>query len=174
MSIKSVFRLAFAGLVAAQVPMLSVQPASAQSTNLQAFECRQDDYYVTVAVRKNGTVSDPMIVWTTEEFSEAGFPPAKRCAEVTSRLNSAIAQNSGTLNGLYLTAGRVNGLPVICSVNNTRAGCNGNNVLFTLKRENNPNTVLEKLFSASGTGTPIQQSGGQNYVDLSKLVNQLF
>lgn len=176
MNLKSIFNLAFAGILAG-IPLLNTQSVSAQSTGAVAsFECRQNDYYVTVAVRKNGGVSDPLIAWKTEEFSDAGYTPEVRCSEVTSRLNNALSQNGGTLNGLYLTVGRVNGMPVLCTVNNKRGGCNNDNVLFTLKRGNDPNIVLQKLFSVSisGSGTPIQQSGGQSYVDLSKLVEQLF
>lgn len=176
MNLKSFFHLAFAGILAG-IPLLNAQSASAQSTDsLASFDCRQNGYYVTVAVRKNGAVSDPMIVWKTEEFSDAGYTPEVRCSEVTKRLNTAFSQNGGTLNGLYLTVGRVSGMPVLCTVNNKRGGCNNENVLFTLKRGNDPNAVLQKLFSVSvsGSGTPIQQSGGQSYVDLSKLVEQLF
>lgn len=174
MNIKSLFRIAFASIVATQLPLFVAQRSMAQSSPA-SFECRQDGYYVTVAVRNNGAVSDPLIVWTTDEFSEAGYPPSVRCSEVTSRLNKALSDNGGTLSGLFLTAGRVNGLPVLCTVNNTGAGCNNNNVLFTLKRENNPNQVIQKLFAASNSsGSAIQQSGGQSYVNLQQLVNQLF
>jgi len=173
MNFKSIFRLATAGLLSvAGVSLFNTAPTMAQSAG--SFECKQDGYYVTVAVKNNGAISDPLIVWKTEEFSDAGYTPEVRCEEVTSRLNSAVERNGGSLNGLYLTAGRVNGLPVLCTVNDAKGGCNNNNLLFTLKRGNDPNAVLQRLFAATGSGTPIQQSGGQSYVDLNKLVQQLF
>lgn len=175
MSINHIFRFAIAGLVATQVPILSAQTTLAQSTaSVASFECLTQGTYATVAVKKDGAVSDPIIVWSTGQFSESGYTPERRCQEVKTRLNNALSQNGGTLSGLYITAGRVNGMPVLCAVNNKRGGCNENNMLFTLKKENNPNRVLETMNTVSGSGTPMQESGGQPYVDLEQLVNRLF
>ncbi len=181
MKIKQILKLAVAGFAAIQVPMLTAQKSLAQSIEPPAsFQClTQSGYYVTLAVKKDGVLSDPVIVWKTEEFSGAGYTPERRCSEVTSRLNGLLSQNSGTLKGLYLTVGPVNGQPVLCAVNNTRAGCNTNNMLFTLSEKNrqNPTRVLESLSNISAgsvSGTLVQESGGQPYVNLEKLVDGLF
>jgi hypothetical protein len=180
MKAKQLLRLIAISVAALQIPLLSAQKTVAQSADaLSSFQCRvADDYHVTLAVKHNGSLSDPLIVWTTDEFSNAGYTPERRCSEVTERLNSLLQENGGTLSGLYMTAGIVNGHPVLCAVNNTRSGCNTTNVLFTLKRENrsNPGRVLETLlnYNATGSGSPIQESGGQPYVNLERLVQQLF
>lgn len=181
MSLKKLFHLVIAGVVVTQLPLLSAQRSLAQSDNeLASFQCQvsPDNLYVTLAVKKNGAVSDPMIVWKTDEFSGSGYTPARRCNEVTNRLNTILEENRGSLSGLYMTAGLVNGEAVLCAVNNTRSGCNTNNMLFTLKRENrrNPGRMLRNLVGSGivGSGSTIQESGGQPYVDLELLVNQLF
>ncbi|WP_017716844.1 COP23 domain-containing protein [Kamptonema formosum] len=171
---KPIFRLAIASLIATQIPFLSDQSSFAQSaTSVASFQCKVvGSSYVTVAVSKNGTVSNPMIAWTTEEFSSAGFPPEQRCKDVTNRLNNVLSQNGGTLNSVYLTTGRVNRQTVLCAVNNTTSGCNENNLLFTLKQGNQPSKLLRNLSSA--TGSPIQESGGQDYVPLQQVIQGLF
>jgi hypothetical protein len=171
---KPILRLAVASLVATQVPFLTAQSSFAQSaSSVASFQCKvEDNSYVTVAVSKNGTVSSPMIAWTTEEFSSAGFPPEQRCKEVTDRLNNVLSGNGGTLNSVYLTTGRVNGQTVLCAVKNTTSGCNQNNMLFNLKQGNQSNKLLRNLSSA--TGSPIQQSGGQDYVPLQQVIQGLF
>ncbi len=181
MNLKQVLQLAIAGVVATAVPLLSAQQSNAQSaTPVQSFQCQisPDQLFVTLAVRQDGQVSDPLIVWKTEEFSGAGYTPERRCTEVTSRLNTLLQENEQSLKGLYMTAGLVNGEAVLCAVSSTRSGCNTRNVLFTLNHANrrNPSQMLRNLASAGvvGSGNAIQESGGQPYVDLEILVNQLF
>lgn len=181
MKLKKLFHVIIAGLVATQVPLLSAQKTVAQATTqLESFQCQvsPDRLYVTLAVKKSGEVSDPMIVWKTEEFSGSGYTPERRCSEVTNRLNELLEENGGTLSGLYMTAGIVNGEAVLCAVNTTRSGCNSRNMLFTLNQENrrNPGRMLRNLASSGvmGSGNEIQESGGQPYVNLEVLVEQLF
>ncbi|MEB3831799.1 COP23 domain-containing protein [Phormidium sp. CCY1219] len=181
MNLNKLFQCAVAGLVAAQIPLLSAEKTMAQAVNdLSSFQCQisTDDLYVTLALRKNGAVSDPMIVWKTEEFSSSGYTPERRCNEVTNRLNAILDENGGTLSGLYMTAGIVNGEAVLCAVNNTRSGCNSRNMLFTLNQDNrrNPSRMLRSIASAGvvGSGNVIQESGGQPYLNLEVLVNELF
>lgn len=171
---KTLFKWAIAGLVAAHLPLLGAKPTQAQPAD--SFQCRTTDgVHFTVALSQTGRSSEPIIVWTSDAFSQAGYPPARRCDEVTGRLNSLMLQNGNSLSGLYLTVGRVNGQSVVCAVNGTRSGCNTENVLFTLSGSNgrNPEQVLYSL-SSRATGTSIQESGGIPYVNLEQLVNQHF
>ena len=168
---KGIVRFILASAIAAQFPLWIARPGLAQDQP-SSFECRTDDgINYTIAMRNNGDVSDPIIVWTSEAFTDSGYPPARRCSDVTSRLNTLLDDNGDTLNGLYLTGGNVNSQFVICAVESTRSGCNSNNVLFTLSGGNarNPNRVLESL-SGRVSGVNIQESGGQVYVDLEDLV----
>ncbi|MCT7983557.1 COP23 domain-containing protein [Laspinema sp. A4] len=181
MNLKQLLQITIAGVVATAIPLISAPKSVAQSAApLSSFQCQisPDQLFVTLAVRQNGQVSDPMIVWKTEEFSGAGYTPERRCTEVTNRLNSLLQENNQSLEGLYMTAGLVNGEAVLCAVSSTRAGCNTRNVLFTLNHANrrNPSQMLRNLASAGvvGSGSAIQESGGQPYVDLQILVNQLF
>ncbi|MGD1901964.1 MAG: COP23 domain-containing protein [Geitlerinemataceae cyanobacterium] len=170
---KTRLRLTIAGLIATGLASFSA-PTHAQPAN--SFECRSDDdVNFTVALARNGAVSDPIVVWTSDAFSNAGYTPERRCQAVTGRLNTLLDDNGNSLDGLYLTVGRVNGQSVVCSVASTRGGCNSDNVLFTLSGSNsrNPERVLYGLASRS-TGTSIQESGGVPYVDLEELVNASF
>jgi hypothetical protein len=173
---RHLFRLALVGLVALPLPFLGAKPSLAQSASKpSSFQCRTDDgIHYTIALRSDGAESNPIIVWTSDAFESAGYPAERRCEVVSDRLNTVLADNGDTLEGLYLTTGRVNGQSVICTVGSTNSGCNQNNLLFTLSGNNarNPNAVLENLSSraADTSGNLIQESGGQLYVDLDELV----
>ncbi|RFP54998.1 MAG: hypothetical protein BJG00_015640 [Limnothrix sp. CACIAM 69d] len=178
---KSAMKWAIASLVALNLPWMTAETARAGAIkSLASFQCQQvNGYYATVAVQRNGRTA-PVIAWTSEEFSDAGYTPQRRCGEVTSRLNGVLRENGNRLSNIYLTVGRVNSHTVVCSVGNMRSGCNRNNVLFTLsqtnRRSNDPREVLERLFNTRvlSSGNPVQESGGQPYVNLESLVNQLF
>ncbi len=149
-----------------------------QTAQAAGFECRTTDgIHYTVALRGNGAASQAIIVWTSEEL--VGYPPQRRCREVSDRLNNVLRSNGNTLAGLYLTVGRVNGQSVVCTVGDVGYGCNTNNVLFTLSGENarDPNQVLLSLRDrVSGAGTPIEQisNNGQVYIDFEALVDRHF
>ena len=178
---KSLARIALTGLLALHLPLAVAPRSEAQTTKaLDTFQCEKvQGYYATMAVQHSGRRA-PLIAWASEEFSSAGYPPERRCREVTQRLNQALEDNGGRLRNLYLTVGPVNRHMVLCHVNNTRRGCNRSNVLFTLSQSNrraeNPSLMLSRLFNtdALSSGNPIQQSGGQPYVSLETLVNGLF
>jgi Circadian oscillating protein COP23 len=175
---RHLFRLALVGFIASQLPFLGAKPSLAQSEQPSAFECRTDDgIHYTIALKSDGEESNPIIVWTSDAFESAGYPASRRCQVVSDRLNTVLADNGYTLEGLYLTTGRVNGQSVICTVGGTYSGCNQNNVLFTLSGNNarNPEAVLENLSSRANTsGNLIQESGGQLYVNLDELVTGHF
>ena len=167
-------KLMLAGLVATSLASFTPTPASAQPAT--SFECRTDDNVnFTVALARNGAVSDPLVVWTSDAFSSSGYTPERRCQAVTGLLNTLLDEHPKPLAGLYLTVGRVNGQSVVCSVASTRSGCNSDNVLFTLSGDNsrNPAQALYNL-SSRNSGTSIQESGGVPYVNLEDLVNASF
>ncbi|KPQ38840.1 MAG: Circadian oscillating protein COP23 [Phormidium sp. OSCR] len=171
---KPVLKWAIATLAVLQLPLLTPSAARADET-INSFECRTSDgVNFTVALSNGGQESDPIIVWTSDAFTRAGYPPARRCEDVTERFNSLLRENGNSLERLYLTVGRVNRQSVVCAVNSTRLGCNAENVLFTLSNsQQTPNEVMASL-SARTTGTSIQESGGMPYVNLQQLVNNLF
>ena len=153
------------------------------------FECKElfgdasGSRFATYAVLSDGSRSlSPLLKWRTEQFSDAGYTPERRCYEVTNRLNVAVRQTGGSLAKLYLTMGySVTGdsSQVICYVNGTSSGCNSSNILWTLSGENarNPAKVFAGLFNfitTAGSGSSIQESGGQPYVNLGELVDASF
>ncbi|MEM9772407.1 MAG: COP23 domain-containing protein, partial [Cyanobacteria bacterium P01_D01_bin.73] len=174
-------RIALAGLLALNLPFAFADRSDAQVVKaLDTFQCEKvQGYHATMAVQHSGQRA-PMIVWASQEFSDSGYTPERRCREVTQRLNQALEENGGRLQNLFLTVGPVNRHMVLCHVSNTRRGCNRNNVLFTLSQSNrraeNPTEMLSRMFNteALSSGNPIQQSGGQPYVSLETLVNGLF
>mgnify|MGYP005673439761 FL=1 len=78
-----------------------------------------------------------------------------------------------------LTTGRVNGLPVICVVNSSQLGCNSNNVLFTLSKQNaaDPGRTLAQFLNLSRgniSGNPIQDRREKSVVPLALAVDSSF
>lgn len=172
---------AIAAVVALVAPLgLSNAAWAGEIKSLDSFRCqRVGGNYATVAVQRGGRTA-PLIAWSTEEFSDAGYTPQRRCNEVTNRFNSVLRENGNSLRNIYLTVGPVNRLVVLCHTGNMNSGCNRSNVLFTLsqrnQRDRDPREILENLFNRRvlSSGNPVQESGGQPYVSLEALINQLF
>ena len=108
----------------------------------------------------------PMIRWTSSTFDAAGWTPARRCQEVSQRFETLRQQ--GRLN--YLTTGRINGIPVICSAPQAGAACDG--LLYTLKPGQDPTTTLTRLldvrFKARG---PLNETQERLYINVDELLN---
>lgn len=166
----------FASIVAtsASLAVDSFKPALANTT----FQCvtnTSQGGYSTIAIRSNGTPTSPLFNWRRQDFAPSGYTPQRRCDEVTRRLNYAVSQNGGLLSQLWLTTGKVNALPVVCYIRGGDSGCNGSNILYTISNPDhrrNPNTALTSLvnFSLTGAGSAIEETSGQQYVSLEKLV----
>jgi hypothetical protein len=138
------------------------------------FRCVQlGNGYATVAVKKDGTLTSPVITWSRTLGDT--FTPQRRCEIVTQKFNTAVAQNDGTLSGLLLTVGRVGptrSLRVVCYVNSLDAICNENNMLFTISPTNRQSAreVLFSLinFGVDATGSPVDESAGAPYISLER------
>jgi hypothetical protein len=146
---------------------------SANSLPVQAFGCeRLNGTYTTVLA---GTKT-PLVRWRSREFSRRGYTPERRCKNITYKLNQVVSENDNRLSGLWLTMGKVNRYRVLCSVNNTRSGCNKNNLLMTLSYQNrwNPEEVMARLlnFAVATRGNSVQESAEQTYINLEQWVNQ--
>ena len=113
---KSLARIALTGLLALHLPLAVAPRSEAQTTKaLDTFQCEKvQGYYATMAVQHSGRRA-PLIAWASEEFSSAGYPPERRCREVTQRLNQArrvevagagadlaLRQSLGQLDGVAL------------------------------------------------------------------------
>ncbi|RMF28083.1 MAG: hypothetical protein D6756_00850, partial [Cyanobacteria bacterium J083] len=125
------------------------------------FECREYDGLPTTVAYNNGKETQ-IIRWYSEYFGDSGYDSLTRCRAVTKRFQSAY--NKGTLD--YITAGIVNGYPVVCT---TTAGgsCDYNNVLFTLKKGTNAAKTLQRLFNVRDLGAaPLYESSGKQYISI--------
>ncbi|MCF2146299.1 COP23 domain-containing protein [Desmonostoc muscorum LEGE 12446] len=105
-----------------------------------------------------------VIRWYSEYFTGSGYDPMTRCQQVSARFQQA--HNTGSLD--YITAGIVNGMPVICAAS-PGGSCNASNLLFTLKRGVNAAETLQRLFDVrDGAGPALYESKGRTYVNLTK------
>jgi len=121
------------------------------------FQCVRGANGGFVTIVTNGRESQSLITWNSQAFSRSGYTPEVRCQAVTNRFNDAV--NNGIR--LRLTAGQVNGLGVICSLQGRERGCNEDNVIVTLAGEaaRNPRQALNELVNAAAGGRPLAQSG---------------
>lgn len=151
----------------------SAQSSSPSSDNSRTkpvnFVCaKSNDAPVTLARTPRGDIA--VIRWASGFFSGAGFTPQKRCEEVSSRFQTY--HSNGTLK--YLTTGRVNNQPVICTAQNRGSGCR--DVLITLEPEDNPNQVLRQLLSirSGASSGPLSRGGSTRplYINLYEYLNR--
>ncbi len=123
---------------------------------------------LTTVVQK-GERQALMFNWRTKHFG-GEYTPENRCQLVSSRLQSAADRNGGTLKGLQLGSGVVNGQTVICVFKTGENSCNNGNLLFTLKPENakRPQAVIAKIstFAKSGTMTVNESASDSSQLDL--------
>jgi Circadian oscillating protein COP23 len=120
-------------------------------------------------VVQKGDRQASMFNWNSKHFGSE-FTPEKRCQIVSTRLQAAADRNGGTLKGLQLESGLLNGQTVICISQTGEKNCTDRNLLFTLKPENakNPQAVIAKIatFAESGGSGINESTGGQSQVDL--------
>ncbi|MFM6157929.1 MAG: COP23 domain-containing protein, partial [Sphaerospermopsis kisseleviana] len=110
------------------------------------------------------------VAWKSEYFAKGGWTPLQRCQVVSEKFHKF--NESGLLN--YLTTGTVKGYPVICVAKNFGETCNGNNLLFTLKDDANPEVVLRQLMNiAEGKSSEptYQSSGPRTYLNVKNYLN---
>lgn len=142
-------------------------PANAKVSAI-SFACSSvSGIPATIVVTRDGK-HVPVIRWTSSVFNDAGWSPERRCQEVSARFDSFLKE--GRLN--YITTGRINGLPVICTARNNGAPCDG--LLYTLKPGQNPTTALRNLLEIRVKArSPLNESSGSRlYVSLDDLVNK--
>jgi hypothetical protein len=107
----------------------------------------------------------PLIRWTSGVFNGAGWTPERRCQEVSGRFDTYFRQ--GRLD--FITTGRMNGLPVICTARRNGGPCDG--LLFTLKPGQNATHTLQELFTIRTKARgPLNETNARIYVSLEELV----
>jgi hypothetical protein len=154
-------------------PGLSQDNASAQP-NQVTFFCQEifdpasgEKVAATIAWNPEGQGHLGFIGWKSEYFVKGGWTPQKRCQEVSKKFQNFY--EAGRLN--RLTTGENKGYSVVCAVASDEQSCNGDNQLFTLKNNSNPELVLEQLVNiAQGKSSePLwQSSGNRKYLNVRK------
>lgn len=141
MKLKRIAQMLTTGTLAFGATVALAQPSQAQATS---FVCENDARNVptTYAVTPNGYV--PVIKWESTHFIGSGYTPANRCQEVTRRFNSFHAR--GQLE--FLSSGWQNGQAVLCA----GSRCTGNNLLLTLRSDQDPGQSLQEMIAVGGGG----------------------
>ncbi len=117
-----------------------LMPPSHAVTATTNFVCgKSQGIHATLAQTKKGDV--PIILWKSEKLSKSGYNPKLRCQQVSARFQTLY--RSGQLK--YLTVGTLNDLPVICATANNSSTCGQENLLYTLRKEENAESVIKNL-----------------------------
>jgi hypothetical protein len=120
----------------------------------------------TNAVKSDGK-QVAVIRWTSNRFDSAGWTPERRCQEVSARFDQYFKE--GRLK--YLTTGRMNGVPVICTALNQGGACDG--LLYTLKPGQNATATLESLLEVRNKATgPLNETSSRRYISLDQILNK--
>lgn len=138
-------------------------PAAASGT--RGFVCASSNGSpATQAVTRDGR-QVPVIRWTSAVFNDAGWNPQRRCEEVSERFNTYLRE--GRLK--YITTGRMNGLPVICTARSNSSGCDG--LLYTLKPGQDATATLKSLLEIRVKARgPLYETTSRLYVSVDELV----
>ena len=108
----------------------------------------------------------PVIRWTSNVFNEAGWSQERRCLEVSARFDGFLKQ--GRL--AYITTGRMNGLPVICTAASNGGACDG--LLYTLKPGQDATSTLRNLLEIRVKARgPLNETAPRLYVSLDELLS---
>lgn len=146
-----------------------------------------NDYFITVV--QKGKREAALFLWERENF-DSQFSQEKACHNLSQRLNEKVAENGGNFKSLFLTMGRVSGETVMCLVNNSRKGCNQENIIFSLTKKDaeryarNPEEFLIRLTGVNPqgcennffqlAGNPSFDINRQPYLNLEIWENQFF
>ena len=129
--------LATVTVVGSSSLLMPSSPAVTATTN---FICgKSDGIPATVARTRKGDV--PIVIWSSEGFTEAGFTPQLRCQQVSARFQSMY--RSGQLK--YMIAGTLNRQPVVCATKQLNSNCTSQNLLYTLKPDADAKQVIRRL-----------------------------
>ena len=151
--------------LSAAASWLSVEPVLA-GASARGFVCGvANGAPATNALKADGT-QIPVIRWTSSTFTAAGWGPQRRCEEVSERFDTYLKQ--GRL--AYITTGRMNRLPVICTAASKRGPCDG--LLYTLKPGQNATATLKDLLQIRVKARgPLNETSGRLYVSLDELMS---
>jgi len=163
--LKALFLAIAAGLFSSiGAPLLLGQPALAASAS--RFVCGSSSGApATQAITRDGK-KVTVIRWTSAVFDGAGWSQQRRCQEVSSRFEDF--RRSGRLR--YLTTGRINGQPVICTSPSNGGACDG--LLYTLKPGQDPTATLRTLLDIRVKARgPLNETNPRLYVSMDEIID---
>jgi hypothetical protein len=141
-------------------------PAQVHAQTSVGFICSNDLGTPATVVVSSGK-ERPFIRWTSDRFAGSGWSAERRCEAVSQRLQESY--DKGSLK--FLTPGRMNGLPVVCSTDRDGGSCI--DLIYTLKPGQNPATTLSNLLQArQGTSGPISESSRRAYFSVDALIKR--
>lgn len=114
-----------------------------------------------------------VIRWSSDYFSGSGYTPMRRCEEVTARFNTLDAR-PGKID--IITTGYLNGELVIYAPSSGRERANSANLLFTLKRGDDPKQKLAQFLNirAGASSSPMFESSSDSAtVDFNKFLESV-
>ncbi|MEB3167485.1 MAG: COP23 domain-containing protein [Synechococcaceae cyanobacterium] len=153
--------LGLAGLATGATTLLPA-PAQAAATS---FSCGASNGVPATIANTDDGRSVPMIRWTSNAFDGAGWTPQRRCQEVSQRFETYRQQ--GRL--AFVTTGRINGLPVICTATSDGGPCDG--LLYTLKPGQDPTLALKRLFDVRYKARgPLNETTSRLYLSMDELL----
>ncbi len=140
-------------------------PPFVKAAGAKRFYCGQSSGAPATLATMSSGKTVPVIRWTSSTFTGAGWSQSKRCQAVSERFE--LYRQQGRL--AYLTTGRMNGQPVICTAMKDGGACHG--LLYTLKPGQNPTQTLRDLLvrrtKASG---PLNETNSRLYIKMSELL----
>lgn len=152
-------------LAITSVAVISTAPIPAEA-RAQSFVCSNSGGVPTTTASMADGRSVPVIRWTSSTFDGAGWTPERRCQEVSARFDTY--HREGRLK--YITTGRMNGLPVICTSSSNGGSCDG--LLYTLKPGQNATATLRNLLDirikARG---PLNETASRLYISVDELLD---
>lgn len=144
---KIITQLLAATLVLAAIPLTASNTLAQESPGDEGTTSEDALSFVCATAKgrpatliQRGDNSAPMVIWNTKKFG-GSWNPKQRCKTVTSRLNNLLASSPEAA----ITSGELNGLPVVCAISDESEECNSKNLLFTLLRGKNADTVVEQI-----------------------------
>ena len=150
------------GISILSLSQVSIQ-AQASSTK---FVC-QATKGTPITLAQVDTQHVPIVKWLSDYFSNDGWTPQTRCQEVSKRFEKYY--NNGSLK--FLTTGRINRLPVICTARYKGGSCE--NLLLTLKPGTNSTATLKNLLQVKNRERgPLNETAGRVYIDFEELIKR--
>jgi len=140
--------------------------AKDQPTDEAKFFCGEaTGVPATIGTTQSGKTV-PVIRWTSTTFDAVGWTQKKRCEAVSERFE--LYREQGRLK--YLTTGRMNGQPVICTTDKDGGACDG--LVYTLKPDQDPTQTLKDLLEVKTLkGGPLNETTPRLYIKMSDVMN---